>query len=164
MTIRIVPATLRDVSFIGAHMRERDAHELLCQLPRNVTPQQAAVWCLEVSVSGLSWVAVHENTPLMVIGVAPSDNPGLYSAWGFGTTHPLLKKAIPKLTRFIQSTARRQFILDQNPRRLEVRSLANHDYASRWLPRLGFKKETLLEQYGSGGEDFLLWSIVKPRK
>jgi hypothetical protein len=154
-------------------MRERDAHELTCQLPPNLTPQSIAVWCFETAVPGLSWVARHQPTPLvppfdaiplMAFGVSASDNPGLYSAWGFGINHQHTLKAIPKITRFIQTTARRQFIMDQNPRRLEVRSLSNHDYANRWLPQLGFTKDGPLSQYGTGGEDFTLWSITKPRK
>jgi hypothetical protein len=140
-------------------MRARDWAEIACQMPDGTSREYVADMIFDSTRPDVCWVAVLRGDPVMAFGVCATSIPGLWSAWAFGTDRA--KRAIPIVTRYINTTARRHFITTYNPRRLEIRALTSHDYANRWLPKLGCKLETVCRQYGTGGEDFHLWSIVK---
>jgi len=42
--------------------------------------------------------------------------------------------------------------------RVEIRSIADHDIAAKWLTNLRARYEGLLEGYGTDGEDFRLFA------
>ncbi len=153
----ISPACVRDVSWIAAHMRQRDRDEILCQAPYDMTITQAALWCFDTAMEDTRFVAYDKaDTPAAVFGFSPSNNPTLWSAWAFGTNR--MRRVIPEITDFGFGPWLQRFIEKYNPRRMEIRAREDHDLAHRWLVGMGAKRECLLPRYGRAGEVFVLYS------
>ena len=138
-------------------MRPRDAEELQCQLPDGYSNQSIAIWCWQMSA--IAWIAKLKGQPCMVFGVSLQQHPGLMSAWAWGT--PSCRKTLPAVTQFIKETVIPRCIDEFNAHRVEIRSLSTHDYANRWLPKLGAVLECEMPHYGKGGESFNLWRITR---
>jgi hypothetical protein len=79
------------------------------------------------------------------------------TAWAFGTGR--LKRAVPSITRFCREEWPKQLI-PIGVTRVEIRSLADHDLAHRWLQAIGCRREALMTNYGVHGEDFELWAFI----
>jgi hypothetical protein len=152
--VEIRRAVFRDVCFVAAQMREQDRREVFCQLMSGASPVDAAA----ISYGGTEHVhcAWYRGSPIAAFGFAPASFSGtVWSAWAFGTRR--LKRAIPEISRFVLETVAPQLI-KIGVRRLEVRSIAEHHLAHRWLVRLGARRETELRNWGRDGETFILWS------
>jgi hypothetical protein len=153
----ISPACVRDVSWIAAHMRQRDSDEILCQAPYNTTIMQAALWCFDTAMEDTRFVAYDKtDTPAAAFGFSPSSNPTLWSAWAFGTDR--MRRVIPEITDFGFGPWLGHFIKNYRPRRMEIRAREDHDLAHRWLTGMGAKREGLMPSYGRSGEVFVLYS------
>ena len=150
--IDIRPATMRDVSFLAANMREQDWREVHASAP---TDDKAEAGILCHMASRFAWTVWIKGDPVCAFGFAQMGLPWLWSAWAFGTDR--IKRAIPAVTRFGRETASRM-LLDAGARRCEIRSIADHDLAHRWLQGLGAHRECELPEYGRNGETFVLYS------
>jgi hypothetical protein len=154
--VTISPACLRDVSFIGAHMRPHDVRELMAQCPDDLTPQGAAVMCLELSQPDTAFVAYdRDRSPIAAYGFAPTFNPVVWNAWAFGTNG--IRRAIPEISEHGLTVLFPYFFRKYRPKRVEIRSISDHDIAHRWLTGLGATHEATLTRYGKNGEDFELY-------
>ena len=150
----IRPATMRDITYIGANLREDDRRELKASCALD---SYTAIAGLSLQVSGeWAWCSWYKDQPIAAFGVAPGSfiNPHVWSAWAFGTDR--FKRAVPEITRFM--LAQQKQIRQAGCRRLEVRSLCGHDIASKWLLAMGANHEGVLRKWGAGGEDFNLWA------
>lgn len=154
--VEIRPGTLRDVSYIAAHMREQDWREVHASCPTD-DKAEAGILC-HLSSQGWSYTAWLHGEPVCAFGFSPSMLPWLWSAWAFGTDK--MKRAIPTVTRFGRSTIARQLI-EAGAQRCEIRSIADHDLAHRWLQGLGAHRECDLPGYGRNGETFVLYAWLK---
>ncbi len=154
--ITISPACLRDISYIGAHMREHDQREIMCQMPDNMTPQAAAIDIFGMTPEDTQFVAYRNNTPVAAYGFTPTHIPTLWSAWAFGTDE--LKFAIPAISRHGMTTLFPKFYRKYRPKRVEIRSIEGHDVAHKWLTAMGCNHEGVLTRYGKNGEDFHMYS------
>ena len=158
----ISPACVRDVSWIAAHIRQRDADEILCRTPYDTTITQAALWCFDTAMEDTRFVAYDKiSTPVAAFGFSPSSNPALWSAWAFGT--PGLRRIVPEITRTGFELLLPRFIKKYRPGRVEVRAREDHDLAHRWLRNLGAERECALPRYGRDGEAFVLYSWTDRR-
>ena len=153
MTVTIVPATVRDVTYIAADMRPDDWREIACQVHDGVTPGQIAAAAV---AHGESYVATLDGQPVAAFGVMPA-TVNVLTIWAWGT--PRTRRVVPAITRFT--------IADLVPRwlaagitRVEARSIAGHDAAHRWLRALG-TTETALPEWGKGGEAFILFAWTR---
>jgi len=155
VSIEIRPGTLRDVSFIAANMRDEDWREIHASGPMD-DRAEAGIMCH--IASEFSWTAWIKDDPVCAFGFARSGLPWVWSAWAFGTDR--MKRAVPAVTRFGRETASR-LLLEAGARRCEIRSIADHDLAHRWLQGLGAHLECELPGYGRNGETFVLYSWLK---
>ena len=154
---------IRDVTWLGAHMRERDKEELLCQFPDHVSPSAAAVFCLQNTHNDTGWLCLDRDTmPVAAFGFSPTFHPTLWSAWAFGTDK--MRRYIPEITRFCLEQGVPHLLRTYGPRRIEVRALSSHDLAHRWLRGLGAEFECRLPNYGRNGEEFSLYSWTNEEK
>lgn len=153
MTVEIIPSNPRDISIVGANMREWDRREFMATAGDR-SMSDAALLCHYAS-NGFSWVALLDGEPVGAIGVVSGGLiKHLGSAWAFGT--PRFRRALPALSRLA-----RQFpgwLVADGVRRVEARCLKDHDLAGQWMASLGARKECDLECYGAGGETFELWA------
>ncbi len=156
----ITKASVRDISYLGAHLRPEDVNELLCQLPEGTTPQQAALLCADASTPDLAFVArLRDGTPAAAFGFAPTHNPALWAAWGFGTKNAW--RTVPEITAYAWVKLFPYFMNKYLPRRLEARSLATHTKSHIWLTSTGFEEICNLPDFGRDGETFKLFAITR---
>lgn len=152
--IEIRPATLRDLSYVTAHLRAADAREIYCQLPEGAASLDVAA--LSLAGTEHAWCVWWRGTPIAGFGATPSSLCGtVWSAWAFGTRR--FTRAAPAIGRFVGASLA-PVLIAKGARRVEARSIADHDAAHRWLERLGARRETELREWGRGGETFVLWA------
>lgn len=159
--VAIVPATLRDVSFVCANLCDEDRTELECQFPLKTYPWHIALlhWPEVNRSQGEAWCATLDGQPVQAFGVLPSTPAGnVLIVWAFGTASR--RRAIPAVTRFILAQVPRW--LAAGVTRVEARAMVGHPTAFRWLRGLG-ASETLLPCWGRDGQDFVLLSWTKDR-
>lgn len=152
MTIRITPATLRDLSYIAANLRPEDRAEIDCQFDE-WSPALLALTALQ----GFAYVAELDGNPEAGFGAAEQRG-GLWIAWSWGTRR--MRRCVPGITDFFHAVLGPQ-VAARGAWRVEARALAANELALRWLARLGATQRCLLPGYGRNGEDFLLYDWTR---
>lgn len=159
MSVEIREATLRDCCFIGANLREHDRREVFATARLESGTQAGAMSFL--TSPGFCWTAWLDNQPVAAFGISqgnPQYQPHLRYGWAFGTER--FKRAAPAITRFcIREWPRR--LIAEGVTRVEIRSIADHDIAHRWLAGIRAHHEADMPNYGVNGETFQLWSWRK---
>lgn len=125
-------------------------------LPDDVLLSHAAIGMLHSSGDN-AFVARIDGDPVAAVGVSRLA-PWLGSAWAFGTDRT--RRIIPALTRWGVAEWKHRLIAD-GFRRVEVRTIVDHDLSHRWLESLGFVREGLCRGYGRNGEDFAQYAYVR---
>ncbi|ESZ20544.1 hypothetical protein [Mesorhizobium sp. L48C026A00] len=152
MTVRIVSATLRDLSYIAANLRTEDRTEIDCQFDE-WSPALLALTALQ----GFAYVAELNGNPEAGFGAAEQRG-GLWIAWSWGTRR--MKRCVPGMTEFFHAVLGPQ-VAAHGAWRVEARALATNELALRWLARLGATQRCRLPGYGRNGEDFLLYDWTR---
>lgn len=156
MTIK--PATLRDVCFIAANMRDQDRQEVMATALVQSMTQAGAMsfyssqdWC---------WTAWLDDQPVGAFGISYGNpfQPHIRQAWAFGTKR--FKRSVPEITRFIRANWF-DALIAEGVTRVECRSMLGHDIAHRWLTALGAHPECEMRNYGTGGQTFIQWVWIK---
>lgn len=151
--ITIEDATLRDMTFIAANMRDADRREIGAVFPG--APHEVAT-ALFMASPGLCWVARIGLDPVAAYGIAAL-MPGVGSGWAYGTKR--MRRAVPAMTEY----GRRRIaplLIAEGFRRVEVRTAIDHDLSHRWLESLGFVREGIAVDYGDG-LDFVTYAARK---
>jgi hypothetical protein len=152
MIVRIIPATLRDLSYIAANLRPEDRAEIDCQLD-HWSPTLLALTALQ----GFASVAELDGNPEAGFGAAEQRS-GLWIAWSWGTRR--MKRCVPGITEFFHQVLGPE-VAARGAWRVEARALAANELALRWLARLGAVQRCLLPGYGRNGEDFFLYDWTR---
>lgn len=153
MNVEIKPATLRDLTYIGAHARFEDERELIAAGPKSAWEAAVITWFLLQEFGGSGWCAWADGEPQAAFGVTRQGElqPWLFSAWAWGTERmPLV---MPRVTLWGYEHARR-ILRELGAKRVEIRSIGDHVEAHRWIRHIGFVHECSLPQYGKAGETF----------
>lgn len=145
--VTIVPATLRDVSYILANLCDADRIELECQVPL----QHLSAVCM----ASEGWVALLDGQPVQAFGSLPATL-SVRTLWAFGTARR--RRAIPAITRFLREQSSR-WVRD-GVTRCEARAIVGHPTAHRWLLSLGGEAQPC-KAWGRNGEDFVLYSWTR---
>lgn len=154
MPITIHPATLRDMTFIAANMREQDRREIRAVIQATDTEIGAMLFAGSPSLAWCAWI---DDTPVAAFGISPGFH-GTGSAWAYGTKRML--RAVPAMTRWVNNHI--VPLLDaEGYRRVEVRTAIDHDVSHRWLANLGFVRECVVKDYGADGLDFVQYAITR---
>ncbi|TIM83607.1 MAG: hypothetical protein E5X41_31375 [Mesorhizobium sp.] len=152
MTLRIIPATLRDLSYIAANLRPEDRAEIDCQFD-----EWSPVLLALTALQGFAYVAELDGNPAAGFGAAEQRG-GLWIAWSWGTHR--MKRCVPGITEFFHAVLGPQ-VAARGAWRVEARALAANELALRWLIRLGATQRCRLPGYGRNGEDFLLYDWTR---
>lgn len=152
MTVRIVGATLRDLTYIACNLRPDDHAEADCQFDTS-NANLIAIAALQ----GPSYVVELRGNPEAAFG-AVQHRKGLWTAWSWGT--PRMARCVPAITAFVRDELISDLV-DQGAHRVEARALASNAMALRWLRRLGANERCLLPAYGKNGEDFVLFDWTR---
>ena len=157
--IGIEPGNLRDITYVAANMRERDREEVLATAALDCA--SPAGW-LSWAVSGPDWcwTAQIDGQPVGAFGIGQGTplQPHIRTAWAFGTDR--FKRVVPVISRFCRENWP-EMLISVGVTRVEIRSLASHDIAARWLKSMGARQEALMTGYGVNSEDFVLWALLK---
>ena len=136
-------------------MRDADRREILCQLPPGTSGSDAAAACFFSTPAGFRFTASIDGQPVAAFGIGPSTFV-VYGAWAFGTQR--MKRAIPAMNFHIWHDLVPRCI-KAGCRRVEVRSLKDHDLAHLWISRMGgIRIPGDLPDHGRDGEVFTLWA------
>jgi len=154
--ITIRPATLRDMTFVAANMRQADRREIGAVIQESDT---YVGYALFASSDGLAWVAWLDDEPVCCFGVSKLFT-GLGSGWAYGTRR--MRKVMGVVTRFALRDVR-PMLIRQGFRRIEVRTAVDHDLSHRWLERLGFAREGIAVDYGMDGLDFVTYAATQKK-
>lgn len=149
----IVGATLRDLSYVAANLRDEDREEIDCQFAEWSPAGLAAA-----SMRGPAYVVTVHGNPEAAFGASPTLNPGLWIAWSWGTTR--MWRAVPRITEFVSSVLIPDLVA-AGCWRCEARAMTRHTAAHRWLKRMGAREQGPLECYGLNGEDFTLFEWTR---
>jgi len=148
--------TLRDICFVAANMREEDRREGFATAVLS-SATEAGVISYHTS-PGWCWTAWLDGQPQGAFGIAlgnPVYQPHIRHAWAYGTAR--FKRVAPAITRFcVENWPKR--LIAEGVTRVEIRSIADHDIAHRWLSGLRAHRECEMPKYGVNGETFTLWS------
>lgn len=147
----IQPATVRDLSFIAANMREGDRREIGCQFPY-WSPEWLAATCY---CSEHKWVASWDGLPVAAFGFAHL-TAVVVQGWSWGSVH--YPKAVRGMFRFIPQAEAE--LRDAGVKRIEVRALKGYADAARLIARMGGRARATLRNHGTDGETFILWDKV----
>jgi len=149
----ITPATLRDMSYIAANMREADRREIGAVIDE---PPVVLAYMLYEASPGFRWTAQYDGQPVCAFGVSTMFA-GLGSGWAYGTKD--MPHVIRAITRFCRRSASRRAALAF--RRIEVRTAIDHPDSHRWLASLGFVREGVAVDYGACGLDFAIYGATR---
>ena len=153
----ILPATIRDATYVAANMRPEDWREIACQCPDGLYPYEVAAWALQ---GREAWIATVRGQPVACFGVHNQTSAGnVLAIWAWGTRG--MWRAIPSISRFILDDRVPAWI-EAGVTRVEARSIAGHEAAHRWMRGLG-AAGTELKAFGKGGEDFTLFWWTQER-
>lgn len=154
--IEIRPATLRDLTYVACNLRPEDRQEVYSFTNLETGTEVGAVtW--QMSGPEWSWAVLDGSQPMACFGLCQSSpfTPQIWTAWAWGT--PRMKRALPAISRFARETWP-ELLLPLGVNRVEVRSIAGHKRAHRWLRHMGARFEGYLPECGLGGETFLLFA------
>lgn len=155
-SVSINAATLRDVTWIAAHMRDQDRREIFCQLPEEASTLEVATFSLAQSRQ-MAWTASIDGEPTVAIGIGRA-GPTLGNAWAFGSKR--FVRCVPLLTEFVGSVMIPGALHD-GYHRVEARAHADHRQACEWLTRLGARWCCDLLDYGRNREPFRLFAWTR---
>ena len=153
MTARIVPATLRDLSYIASRLRPEDHQEVSCQFE-----QWSPAGLAAVSLRDHAYTVEVNGNPEAAFGACSMTHKGLWVAWSWGSVR--MWRAIPIITAFVRDIMIPDIIV-QGCWRCEARAMAEHTGAHRWLKRMGAVERCELPGWGKGGETFKLFEWLR---
>lgn len=152
MACEVVPATLRDLSYVAAHMRSVDRAEVECQIDEWSSVQIAAL-----SLRDFAYCVELNGNPEAAFG-AGQIRQGYWIAWSWGTEH--LRACLPTMIEFITQELQ-PAVYAAGALRVEARALKTHKQAHRFLKRIGGHLRCELPSYGKRGEDFVLFDWTR---
>lgn len=148
--IEVLPATLRDMSYVLYNLNPADEAETACQIDPALRRDQLAYMLL---MSGDNFAVRENGNPIAVFGTAPL-NRACLSVWALGTKR--MPKALAPIGRHL-CDVHLPGMVAQGYLSMEARSLATHHAAHRWLEWWGAKQHGGPFEYGNDRDLFLLF-------
>jgi hypothetical protein len=152
MTTHILAATLRDLSYVCAHMRASDRAEVECQVDEWNAAAIAAA-----ALRDHAYIVELNGNPEAAFG-AGHVRQGYWIAWSWGTDR--IRPCLPTMVDFITGTLQ-PAVYAAGARRVEARALKSHRQAHRFLERIGGHLRCELPAYGKNGETFVLYDWTR---
>jgi hypothetical protein len=152
MFTSVVDATLRDLSYIAAHMRAADRAEVEAQID-----EWSAVTVAALSLRDFAYVVELNGNPEAAFGCGQVRK-GYWIAWSWMTDRGL--RCVPTMIRFITEQLQ-PAVYEAGALRVEARALASHRQARRFLERIGGTFRCMLPAYGKNGEAFVLYDWTR---
>lgn len=154
MVTEVVPACLRDMSYVLYNLNPADEAETACQIDPDVRRDHLAYGLL---MSGDNFAVRIDDQPVAVFGTSPLNRYAL-SVWALGTKR--MRKASPAIWRYLAEVHLPEKAAE-GYRYMEARSIETHTEAHRWMRWLGATVLGEPHPFGRDGERFLLfrWTV-----
>jgi hypothetical protein len=152
MFTSVVDATLRDLSYIAAHMRASDRAEVECQIDN-----WNAAYVAALSLRDFAFVVELNGNPEAAFGCGQVRK-GYWIAWSWGTDR--IARCVPTMVSFITGQLQ-PAVYEAGALRVEARALSSHKSARRFLDRIGGTFRCELPSYGKNGEPFVLYDWTR---
>lgn len=146
--IEIMPATIRDATFVLYNLRAADQIEVMCQLPQGVSLGGVAHTML---MSGDNYAARVDDQPVAFFGWHAL-NAACSAIWAIGTDN--MWRAVPAITDYVLEAMVPDMLLDGFVS-MEARSHVDHVVAHKWMVYLGAKQHGGPYVFGRDREMFL---------
>lgn len=153
MSVQIVAATLRDLSYVASNMRPEDRAECDAQFDEWIPEGLASV-----SLRDHAYIAEVNGNPEAAFGAGVFGHRGQWVAWSWMT--PRGWRAVPQITEFVRSVMV-PAVYAAGGQRVEARALEANASARRWLKRMGATERCSLPCYGKNGETFILYDWIR---
>lgn len=150
----IVQATWPDVLAVSLAMREDDRREVMATRWGD-DPHDFAADCMRTP--GPKLAALVDGIPVAIGGVA-THHPGVGQAWMVGTSD--IGRAGIEIAHACRKSIAALFA-EGGLHRIQAHSAAFHTRAHRWLKSIGLREESRLPGYGKGGEEFIVFSVLR---
>lgn len=156
LNIEFRDGSLRDVTYVAAHMRECDWEEISASSSPGISKTEVGVGCHDCL--GWSYTTWMRGTPVIAFGFSQTFLPNVWIAWAFATKDA--RRAFPATGRFISREIVPKLV-DEGCTRVEARVLKGNRSARSFVELLGGKTEAEMLHYGLNGETFLLvsWTL-----
>ncbi len=152
----IRPLSFDAATYVALNMRAADAREIFACRWEEDPAALALELTAAVGACGCAWTAGRER-PVAVCG-AVELWPGRWSAMMFATDEwPTVARPV---TRFVREEAM-PLLVGLGCRRCEVRSMATHHAAHRWLVHLGARAEGVHAHEGRNNEAFITYAWTR---
>lgn len=146
----IVPLTSELANVLAFTMREEDVREIMA-MRHDEYRHEFAEECAHCG----GWCCLNKDGVPVAMGGVYECWPGVGNAWMVGTDD--------FARHGIEITRKSKKVLENLPHlhRIQAYSAAFHTVSHAWLERLGFRRGAVLPKLGKGGEDFIVFEIVR---
>jgi hypothetical protein len=153
----LIPFRARHISFVN--LRPLD-QKVLLSVPNIDSTRELEAY----EKSGRCWTAIIDNPPQgipKILGMG-----GVVQTWqGVAVAWLLTACEIEQHKIFFHKTIIAMLgkaIKELSLHRIDVTVLAEHTTSQKWLERLGFKREGLMQGFDSQGNDYYRYALIKP--
>lgn len=153
----VCAATWEDMIEVSRNMRQDDWDEVMATRWDDSPYSFAAD---HMRLNGPKYVIrANDDSPVCVGGIAVHQ-PGVGQAWLVGTNRLFERRK--EIWHVVKTVINHYMHKHDTPlHRIHAFSAYNHKMSHRWLEKIGFKQEAVMQSYGKHGEDFIVFSIVK---
>lgn len=147
---------LDHILHVTRNMRQADREEIFAL--QYSDDEEVLARLVHAACGPFAWVfAADDGEPVAIMGVKPM-HPNVFDAFMYAT--PRFGEVGAAMTRFVRK-AMIPLLLKSKIHRVHAISKADHFDAHRWLEMLGARREATLEQYGKGGEDYVVFTWTR---
>ncbi len=157
-SITMTQPSLTDFMYICDNLPEDEIRQFEAMSGQPFDPDEAAISCH--CAPGPKWVGIDEEGKPLAVGGCSQLRAGVWQTWMLvpDSTWETHARDVTKRCAEIQ-----KHMKDQG-HRIQTLVLSDRERAKAWYGTLGLKCEGTLHQYGAGGEDFDVYSVVSAIK
>jgi RimJ/RimL family protein N-acetyltransferase len=154
--VALVTPTLMDFLYVCHHLPQ-DQRDQWCALTSDTYDPDNAVLTLSCR-PGPKWAVIKSNGVPLAIGGYDAIRTGVWQDFLISTEEAWEKHLID-VTRFCRKVMQSMF--DGGAHRLQAMVLADREEAKKWYRLVGLEYEGTFRNYGSRGEDAMMYARVK---
>jgi len=154
--VTLLAPDFASLAYIASNMRQADRDEIYNVIGHN-NPYLLAQQTLDASRMGSAVVAARNSRPVAVMGFVVI-HPGVGTMYAYATRD--FYRVALTLTKYAIRVMR-PAMMASGLHRVQCQSRFDHHSAHGWLELLGFKRETVLRQFGADRSNYIQYYALK---